>query len=121
MAPYEGLRAWQAAHGVVLRVYEATASWPKHELYGLVSQARRAAVSVAANIAEGGAKRGDRELRRFLDIALGSTVELSYLLRLARDLGLLSEPEWRELERQRNEAGKMLWRLYQATSKRAAR
>jgi four helix bundle protein len=59
---------------------------------------RRAALSVPTNIAEGAAKRGSREFRRFLDIALGSLAELSYLLRFGRDYGLLTEESWLTLE-----------------------
>ena len=59
---------------------------------------RRAALSVPTNIAEGAAKRGSREFRRFLDIALGSLAELSYLLRFSRDYGLLTEELWLTLE-----------------------
>jgi four helix bundle protein len=69
------------------------------------------------NIAEGSAKRGSREFRRFLDIAIGSMPELTYCLRLARELEYLSEVKWKEIEDQREEAGKLLWRLYQAISK----
>jgi four helix bundle protein len=114
MAAFERFRAWQEAHRVVLSVYRATESWPSREQYGLISQARRAAFSVAANIAEGAARRGPREFRRFLDISLGSTSELRYVLQLARDLGLLSEDEWEALERQRDLSGKVLWRLHQS-------
>ena len=117
MTPHERLRAWSAAHAVVLQVYRSTESWPKRETYGLVAQARRAAFSTAANIAEGAAKRGNREFRRFLDIAIGSTGELCYVLRVARDLEFFSESEWRALELQRDAAGKQLWRLYQAMGK----
>lgn len=119
MAPYEGLRAWQESHQLVLNVYRATESWPSRELYGLTSQARRAAFSIAANIAEGVAKRGQREFRRFLDTAVGSTSELCYVLRVARDLGILAENDWQRLENQRDLAGKLLWRLYESVRDRA--
>jgi four helix bundle protein len=117
MKPYERLRAWQASHDLVVGIYQATQPWPKSELYGLVSQARRAAFSIALNISEGSAKRGSREFRRFLDIAVGSMSELTYCLRLARELGYLNDLEWEKLEEQRETAGKLLWRLYQAISK----
>jgi len=76
MATYEQLKAWQVSQELALAVYAATDAWPKAELFGLTSQARRAVHSVAANIAEGYAKRGGRELRRYLDISLGSLAEL---------------------------------------------
>jgi four helix bundle protein len=99
---------------LVLAVYRATASFPKHELYGLTSQARRSAFSAAVNIVEGSAKRGPAEFRRFLDISVGSLAELAYTLRLARDLGLLDEKRWSVLERTRRQAGLMTWKLYAA-------
>jgi four helix bundle protein len=117
MKPYERLLAWQASHRLVMGIYQATQRWPKPEQYGLTSQARRAAFSIPLNIAEGSAKRGSREFRRFLDIALGSMSELTYCLRLARELEYLNETDWKEIEDQREEAGKLLWRLYQAMSK----
>ena len=76
------------------------------------SQARRAAVSIAANIAEGAAKRGRKEFGRFLDVALGSLSELTCLLRLSLDLGFMSLDEWRTVETLRCETGRLLWGLY---------
>ena len=87
MERHEQLDAWQAAYAVALGVYAASRRWPRDEQYGLTSQARRAAVSVAANIAEGSARRGSNEFRRFVDIAIASQTELRCLLRLADDLG----------------------------------
>jgi four helix bundle protein len=81
------------------------------ELYGLVSQVRRAAVSAAANIAEGAAKRGPREFGRFVDISLGSLGEISYLLLLAKDLELLQVKDYEVLENLRKRAGGLTWRL----------
>jgi four helix bundle protein len=120
MKPYERLRAWELSHRLVLEVYRATESWPKREMYGLSSQARRAAFSIPASIAEGVAKRGQREFRRYLDIALGSSSELCYILRVARDLGYLPERQWERIETQRDAAGKTLWRLYESVARRSA-
>jgi four helix bundle protein len=89
-------------------------SWPTHERYGLTSQIQRAAVSAAANIAEGAAKRGSREFRRYLDIALGSLAETSYLLMLAKDLRLISPADWATLDGLRKRAGGLTWRLAQS-------
>jgi four helix bundle protein len=114
---YEQLRTWQAAHQLVLEVYRATHQWPPAERYGLTVQARRAAVSIPANLAEGVAKLGRREFRRFLDIALGSLSELRYLLQLARDLQYLNQSDAARLEPHVNQTGRMLWKLYQATRK----
>src|SRR6266704_2236432 len=78
MMPYERFHAWRACDELVLAVYRITCACPRAELYGLTSQARRAAFSAAANIAEGSAKRGRAEFCRYLDIAIGSLSELSY-------------------------------------------
>jgi four helix bundle protein len=97
-----------------LAVYRITADWPAREQYGLTSQARRAAYSSAANIAEGAAKKGNREFRRYLNIALGSIVELSYVLLLAKDLGYLSPEIWGETEALRDHGGRLTWGLYRS-------
>ncbi len=117
MLPYERFAAWKLCYKLTLDVYRATARFPKNELYGLTSQARRAAFSAVANIAEGSAKRGAAEFRRFLDMSLGSLSELSVVLRLARDLEYVPEDVWNELERLRNHAGVLTWRLYDAVTK----
>ena len=84
---FEDLVVWQKAHDFVLAVYKLTACFPKHETYGLASQLRRAAVSIAANIAEGFRKRGKADKARFMNTAEGSVDECHYYLILARDLG----------------------------------
>ena len=118
MQPYERFRAWQACDELVIRVYRITNSFPSHERFGLVSQARRAAVSAAANIAEGSAKRGTGEFRRYLDIAIGSLSEVSYLLHVARRLEYLSEAQWHDLDIVRAGASRLTWRLYAAVNRR---
>jgi four helix bundle protein len=116
--PYEKLLAWKVAHELALDIYRVTERWPRSELYGLTSQARRAALSIPTNIAEGVAKAGPREFRRFLDMCLGSASELSYLLLFSRDRGLLSLAEWEQLDSKRNRVGQLLWRLYRSIQRR---
>lgn len=118
MMPYERFHAWQACDALTIAVYQVTKTFPRYELYGLTSQARRAAFSAAANIAEGSAKRGAREFRRFLDISIGSLSELSYALRLAWKLDYISEAEWREADLLRSRASQLTWRLYEAVAKK---
>jgi four helix bundle protein len=84
---FEDLIVWQKAHLFVLAVYRLTGLFPKQEIYGLTSQFRRAAVSIAANIAEGFRKRSDTDKVRFLNIAQGSIEECRYYLILTKDLG----------------------------------
>ena len=83
---FEDLVVWQKAHQFALAVYRMTRTFPRSEVYGLTSQFRRAAVSIAANIAEGFRKRGNADKVRFLNIAQGSLEESRYYLILARDL-----------------------------------
>ena len=117
MLPYERFDAWKMAHLLAVRVYDFRESWPTEERYGLTAQVRRAALSAATNIAEGTAKRGPRELRRYLDISLGSLSEVSYLLRFSRDRGLLTDGNFQTLEDLRDQAGKLTWRLYASLNK----
>src|SRR5437588_10612860 len=89
MRDFKDLRVWQSAHALTLAVYAATRGFPKEELFGLTSQLRRAAASVAANLAEGCGRKSDRELLRYIQIARGSASELEYHFILARDLQLI--------------------------------
>jgi len=84
---FKQLLVWQKAHEFVLAVYEYTNSFPKTELYALTSQFKRAAISIAANIAEGFKKRGKADKARLMNIAQGSIEECQYYLILAKDLG----------------------------------
>jgi four helix bundle protein len=77
---------WQKAHRFVLATYAITANFPRCEIYGLTSQMRRAAISIAANIAEGFTRRGAPEKIRFLNISQGSLEECRYYLILTQDL-----------------------------------
>ena len=81
------VRLWQKAHAWVLAIYQFTAIFPKHELFGLTSQLRREAVSIPANFAEGYKKTGLRDKARFYNIAQGSIEECRYYLILSQDLG----------------------------------
>jgi len=120
MLSHERLRAWELCHKLALEVYRCSERWPVQERYGLTSQIRRAAVSAPTNIAEGAAKHGSREFRRYLDIALGSLAETSYLMTLARDLGILSLSEWHSLDQLRRQAGGLTWRLARSLQRAAS-
>jgi four helix bundle protein len=84
---FRDLIVWQKAHQFVLLVYQYTELFPKNEIYGLISQIRRAAVSIAANIVEGFKKKTKPDKVRYFNIAQGSLEECRYYLILVKDLG----------------------------------
>ena len=103
---FQDLLVWQKSHAVVVLVYEATIHFPRHELFGLTAQMRRAAISVPSNIAEGFRRRRRWDKARFINIAAASLEELRYQLLLSKALGFL--PSDSQLERQAEEVSKML-------------
>jgi len=106
--PHETLQCWKDAVELVVEVYRLTESFPSHELYGLTSQMRRAAVSVPSNIAEGVARRGASERRQFLYIARGSLSELETQVIIAGRLGYLQPDEQDRLLETSGKVGAML-------------
>ena len=104
---------WEESHKLTLEIYKVTGGFPKCELSGLTSQIRRCSASIGANIAEGCGKRGNNEFQRYLQIASGSASELDYHLLLSRDLGLLEEPQYRNLEKSLTMIRKMMTSLLQ--------
>ncbi len=106
---FEDLEVWKKAHQLVLHVYKITKDFPAEEKFGLVSQMRRAAVSVPANIAEGFKKRTLRDKSNFYNIAQGSLEELRYYIILSKDLEYLTDN--RDLLDMIEEIGKMLYGL----------
>src|SRR5215510_13350212 len=100
MKDFRDLKVWSKAHELALSCYRGTEQFPKHEMFGLTSQIRRAAVSVPANIAEGCGRRGNAELHRFLQMAMGSASELEYHLLLSRDLGYLNRDKHNRVHQQ---------------------
>jgi len=105
------LRVFREAEELALAVYRVTRTMPTDERFGLSQQMRRAGVSVASNIAEGCGRGGNRELVRFLVIALGSATELELQLRLARRLDYLASPECEGVEEHARRVQRMLTRL----------
>src|SRR4051812_45062202 len=87
---FTDLRVWQEAHKLAIVIYKETESFPKHELFGLVSQLRRAAVSVTSNIAEGFSRHSSKEKIQFYSVAHGSLTEVENQLLLARDINYLT-------------------------------
>lgn len=113
---FRELKVWEKAHQLTLEVYKATTNFPRDELYGLTSQIRRASASVAANIAEGCGRGGVAELRRYLQISMGSASELEYHLLLARDLKILDGTTYELLAPRVTEIKRMLTSFMQKLS-----
>jgi four helix bundle protein len=108
MQDFKNLQVWQRAHALALDVYVKTASFPKNELYGLVSQLRRAAVSIPSNIAEGSSRSGDKEFAQFLRYGAGSASEIEYLAILVADLAYLERSAAAKMAGQAVEVRRML-------------
>ena len=88
--PFEKFNVWQAAGELAVSIYKATGNFPQREIYGLTSQCNRAAVSIAANIAEGTSRRSFKDQAHFSEMAYGSLMELACLLIVSQDVGILS-------------------------------
>ena len=111
MQSFRNLKVWEKAHVLTLDVYKISKAFPREELYGLTSQMRRASVSIGANIAEGCCRKGDTELGRFLQIAMGSASELEYELLLAHDLKFVNSSDFQLLGEEVAEVKRMLTAL----------
>jgi four helix bundle protein len=100
MHNFKEIRIWKMGRELVNEIYALTKSFPKEEQYGLISQMRRAAISIPSNIAEGAGKGSDKELARFLDIAKGSACELETQIYLAYDQNYCSKDVmWIQIEK----------------------
>mgnify|MGYP001560535003 FL=1 len=105
---FRDLKVWQKAHELVLCVYKITAKFPAEERFGLVSQVRRAVVSVAANIVEGFRRISAKESLRFYDIANASLEELRYEMQVSFDLSYFTKDTFSEVNAKMEEVSKML-------------
>lgn len=105
---HKDIEVWQKAIAFVMDLYHKTSSFPKEELYGLVSQLRRSTVSIPSNIAEGAALQSNKEYIQFLYVALGSLMDLDTQLIIAKNLNFLSNESLNDLQSKTNEIGKML-------------
>ncbi|MBK8205547.1 MAG: four helix bundle protein [Planctomycetes bacterium] len=114
----EDLMAWSRSMDLVEAVYRLTTAWPRDELYGLINQARRAAVSVPSNLAEGHGRRTDGQFRHFVSIAIGSLMELKTQLLIASRLGYTPEADSAAVLALLDEVAKISFGLKKALDKR---
>ena len=105
---YQKLEVWKKAHKFVILVYKHSKDFPKSEEYGLISQLRRAVLSISTNIVQGQASRSKREFLNFLNMANRSLVETEYLSEVALQLQYLSKNAYDELDRLKYEIGILL-------------
>ncbi len=98
MRDFRKIKAWQLADDLAVAVYEASKAFPREEIYGITSQIRRAASSVAANIVEGASRESAKDYAHFLQIARGSLAETQYFLHLAKRLGYLGDAQADQVE-----------------------
>ena len=115
---YRDLVAWQVAVELVTNIYRSTESFPKHELYGLTSQIRRAAVSVPSNVAEGQGRNSPGEFQQFLGHAKGSLMELETQLIIARNLKYLAQTDLDALLKQSDRVSRLVNGLLQSLKRR---
>ncbi len=108
MRDYKKMTVWQKSYTLGISLCKVTQGFPKEEAYGLTSQLRRAAVSIASNIAEGSRRSTDKDFRSFLYIAFGSGAELEVQILFAKDLGYVNEKEANQLLVNLEEIMKML-------------
>ena len=106
---FKNIKVWQKAHELVLEIYEITKEFPSSEKYGLTSQLRKSAASIATNIVEGYKRRSDKDFAHFLNMADTSLEETKYHLLLACDLTYLSKSDYEQLSMLADEVGKMLF------------
>lgn len=105
---YKKLKVWEKAHKTAIEIYRISEQFPKEELYGITSQLRRAAFSVALNMVEGHASNSKKEFLSFLNISNRSLVETEYLLEICQELNFLSKVDYKKLEDLRREVAIML-------------
>lgn len=117
MSSYKELIVWQKSYKLTLDIYTVTKKFPKEELFGLVSQMRRSAVSIPSNLSEGNTRGSKKEHIQFTRIAYGSGAELETQLSISYDLKYISEKEYNNINNLLSEVMRMLNKLITALSK----
>ncbi len=118
MQNYENLEVYKETERIVLDIYQLTRNYPRDELFGIVQQMRRAALSVGANIAEGTGRKSNADFLRFLHNSMGSIKELQYFLRISFKLKYMSEDDFSKLDKKIYTLGCMLGNLIKTINSR---
>jgi len=116
--PHKRLDAWQESINLVILIYELTKQFPKNEIFGLISQLRRAVISIPGNIAEGAARQTRREFVQFLYIARGSLSEVDTYMEIARRLGYIEKASTALVERKLVDVDKIITGLIQSLKRK---
>jgi len=119
MNNHKDLKVWQEAVELSVICYDVTSGFPREEQFGLVSQMRRAAISIASNIAEGAARTGSKEFIQFLYISLGSASELDTQIEIAKRIGLCELPDLERLQLQTNMTSRLLQGLIRSVKRKS--
>ena len=114
---WKKLEVWKLSDDFAFQIYMISRKFPREEMYGIKAQLRRAALSVPTNIVEGYSRRSDKELVRFLDIAIGSLEECKYLLHFSARLKYLGKTDYQDLASQASKVGGKLWKFYKKIGK----
>ncbi len=108
MHRFKDLKFWQLSREFCIDIYDITSEFPEHEKFGLISQLRRATVSIASNIAEGASRKSNKDFSRFLSMSLGSCYEIETQLLISNDLGFLSKENLSQLQKKLDQIIKMM-------------
>lgn len=111
MKDFRTLNVWQKSHTLTVSIYLKTKDFPKEELYGIISQLRRASSSIPTNIAEGCGRGSDKDFAKFVQIAIGSASESEYLILLSKELGYINNEDFNDLNEKICEIKRMLTSL----------
>ncbi len=116
--PHKKLAAWKESIHLVIMVYEITRNFPQSEIFGLISQIRRAVISIPANVAEGAARQTRREFVQFLYIARGSVSEMDTYIEIARKLGYIGKESMVKVDEKMMDVDKILTGLIQSLKRK---
>lgn len=117
MRDYRKYEVWRKSHRFACEIYTVTKAFPKDEMYGIISQLRRAALSIPTNLVEGTGRNSEKEFAYFINIGSGSAAEVEYLLEFSKEMKYISEDKHQEMTLEIITIRKMLNSLYQKVKK----